>query len=116
MDSATGTVIYEMNSHEKLEPASVTKIMTMLLIMEALGSEKITLEDKVAVSKNASKMKTGTRLMLEEGEVRTLEELLYGIAVESANDASLVVAEHICGSEEEFVALMNKRAKELGNE
>lgn len=114
MDSATGTVIYEMNSHEKLEPASVTKIMTMLLIMEALDSEKIALGDKVTISKNASKMTTGTRLMLEEGEVRTLEELLYGIAVESANDASIAAAEYICGSEEEFVTSMNKRAKELG--
>lgn len=114
MDSATGTVIYEMNSHEKLELASVTKIMTMLLLMEALDSGKVTLKDKVTISKNASKMTTGTRLMLDEGEVRTIEDLLYGIAVESANDASIAVAEHICGSEEEFVALMNKRAKELG--
>lgn len=114
MDSSTGTVIYEMNSHEKLEPASITKIMTMLLIMEALNSEKISLEDKVIISKNASKMTTGTRLMLEEGEVRTMEELLYGIAVESGNDASIAVGEHISGSEEEFVKLMNKRAKELG--
>lgn len=114
MDSATGTIIYEMNSHEKLEPASVTKIMTMLLIMESLDSGKITLKDKVIISKNTSRMTTGTRLMLDEGEVRTIEDLLYGIAVESANDASIAVAEYICGSEEEFVSLMNKRAKELG--
>lgn len=114
IDFATGSVIYEMNSHEKLEPASVTKIMTMLLIMEALDTGKITLDDKVIISKNTSKMTTGTRLMLEEGEIRTVEDLLYGIAVESANDASIAIAEHISGSEEEFVRIMNKKAKEIG--
>lgn len=114
MDSATGTIIYEMNSHEKLEPASLTKIMTMILIMEALDLGKITLKDEVIISKNVSKMTTGTRLMLEESEVRTMEDLLYGIAVESANDASIAAAEYISGSEEEFVNLMNKKAKELG--
>lgn len=114
MDSATGAIIYEMNSHEKLEPASLTKIMTMILIMEALDSGKITLKDDVIISNNVSKMTTGTRLMLEENEVRTMEDLLYGIAVESANDASIAAAEYISESEEEFVNLMNKKAKELG--
>lgn len=114
MDAATGTIIYEMNPNVKLEPASVTKIMTMLLTMEALDSGKISLDDDVIISGNVSKMVTGTRLMLEEGEVRTVEDLLYGIAVESANDASIAMGEHICGSEEEFVNLMNKKAKDLG--
>ncbi|MGE5632495.1 MAG: D-alanyl-D-alanine carboxypeptidase family protein [Caulobacteraceae bacterium] len=115
IDYGTGRVIYEQNSHEKLPPASVTKVMTMLLIMEALDSGKISLEDKVTISSEASsKNSKGTMLLLEQGEVRTVKELLYGIAVESANDACIAMAEHISGSEEEFVKLMNKRAKELG--
>lgn len=115
MDFGTGKIVYEQNSHEKLAPASVTKVMTMLLIMEALGSGKITYEDKVTISTQASsKNSKGTMLLLEAGEVRTVKELLYGIAVESANDACIAMAEHISGSEEEFVKLMNKRAKELG--
>lgn len=115
IDYSTGKIIYEQNSHEKLEPASVTKVMTMLLIMEALDSGKITLEDKVTISNNADSSNTeGTKLLLEAGEVRTVKDLLYGIAVESANDACIAMAEYISGSEEEFVKLMNKRAKELG--
>jgi len=113
IDFSMGKLIYEKNVHEKLEPASVTKIMTMLLAMEALESGKITLNDKVIISKNTAKMKTGTRLMLEEGETRTVEDLLYGIAVESANDASIAIGEHISGSEEEFVKSMNSKAKKL---
>ena len=89
--------------------------MTMLLIMEALDSGKISYEDKVTISPQASsKNSKGTMLLLEAGEVRTVKELLYGIAVESANDACIAMAEHISGSEEEFVKLMNRRAKELG--
>ncbi|MGB7606607.1 MAG: D-alanyl-D-alanine carboxypeptidase family protein [Lutisporaceae bacterium] len=115
IDAATGEVIIEKNPHEKLPPASVTKIMTMLLTMEAIDSGKITLQDKVTISKQAeSKSTEGTRLLLEAGEVRTVQELLTGIAVESANDACIAIAEHISGSEEEFVKLMNQRAKELG--
>lgn len=115
MDYGTGKIIYEQNSREKLAPASVTKVMTMLLIMEALDSGKISYEDKVTISPQASsKNSKGTMLLLEAGEVRTVKELLYGIAVESANDACIAMAEHISGSEEEFVKLMNKRAKELG--
>lgn len=113
IDFSMGKLIYEKNVHEKLEPASVTKIMTMLLAMEALESGRITLNDKVIISKNTAKMKTGTRLMLEEGETRTVEDLLYGIAVESANDASIAMGEHISGSEAEFVKSMNSKAKEL---
>lgn len=113
MEASTGEIIYEMNPHDKLEPASVTKIMTMLLTMEALENGRINLEDKVTISRNASKM-TGTCLLLEEGEIRTVNDLLIGIAVESANDASVAMAEHIAGSEEEFVRMMNDKAKELG--
>ncbi len=115
IDSTTGEIIVEKNPHEKLPPASVTKVMTMLLTMEAIDSGKITLQDKVTISKQAeSKNTEGTRLLLEAGEVRTVHELLTGIAVESANDACIAIAEHIAGSEEEFVKLMNQRAKELG--
>jgi D-alanyl-D-alanine carboxypeptidase (penicillin-binding protein 5/6) len=115
MDYGTGKIIYEQNSHEKLAPASVTKVMTMLLTIEALDSGKIAYEDKVTISAQASsKNNKGTMLLLEAGEVRTVKELLYGIAVESANDACIAMAEHISGSEDEFVKLMNKRAKELG--
>ncbi|HWR60501.1 MAG TPA: D-alanyl-D-alanine carboxypeptidase family protein, partial [Clostridia bacterium] len=115
MDYGTGKVIYEQNPHEKLAPASVTKVMTMLLVMEALDSGKISYDDKVTISTQASsKNNKGTMLLLEAGEVRTVKELLYGIAVESANDACIAMAEHISGSEDEFVKLMNKRAKELG--
>lgn len=114
MDYGTGKIIYEQNSHEKLPPASVTKVMTMLLTMEALDSGKISYDDKVTISAQASsKNNKGTMLLLEEGEVRTVKELLYGIAVESANDACIAIAEYISGSKEEFVKLMNKRAKEL---
>ena len=115
VDAASGEVIVEKNPHEKLPPASVTKVMTMLLTMEALDSGKITYEDKVTISRQAeSKSTEGTRLLLEAGEVRTVHELLLGIAVESANDACIAIGEYISGSEEEFVKLMNKRAKELG--
>lgn len=115
IDAASGEVIVEKNPHEKLPPASVTKVMTMLLIMEALDSGKITLEDKVTISKQSeSKNSEGTMLLLEAGEVRTVHELLLGIAVESANDACIAMSEYISGSEDEFVKLMNKRAQELG--
>lgn len=115
VDAASGEVIVEKNPHEKLPPASVTKVMTMLLIMEALDSGKITFEDKVTISKQSeSKNSEGTMLLLEAGEVRTVHELLMGIAVESANDACIAMSEYISGSEDEFVKLMNKRAGELG--
>lgn len=115
IEAGSGKVLYEKNSHEKLPPASVTKIMTMLLTMEALQSGKITLDDKVTISKNASDKKVeGTKLLLEFSEVRTVNELLLGIAIESANDACIAMGEHIAGSEEKFVELMNTRAQELG--
>lgn len=115
IDQSTGTVLYERNAHEALPPASVTKIMTMLLVMEAIESNKITLEDKVVVSEYASSM-GGTQLYLEPGEIKTVEDLMKGIAIRSANDACVAVGEHIAGSNEAFVKMMNDRAKELGME
>lgn len=113
IDKATGTVLYEKNPHDALPPASVTKIMTMLLAMEAIESNRITLEDKVVISEYASSM-GGTQLYLEPGEEKTVEELMKGIAIRSANDASVAIGEHIAGTEELFVQRMNERAKELG--
>ncbi|SDK50039.1 D-alanyl-D-alanine carboxypeptidase family protein [Natronincola ferrireducens] len=115
MDVSTGTVLYEKNIHEPLPPASVTKIMTMLLVMEGLESNKITLEDKVVVSERASSM-GGTQIYLEPGEVQTVENLMKGIAIRSANDACVAIAEHIAGTDELFIEKMNARAKELGME
>jgi D-alanyl-D-alanine carboxypeptidase (penicillin-binding protein 5/6) len=113
MDAATGTVLYEKNSHDKLPPASITKIMTMLLTMEAIDSEKAKLTDKIRTSERAASM-GGSQIYLEPGEEMSLEEMLKAIALGSANDASVAVAEHLAGSEEEFVRLMNERAQELG--
>lgn len=113
MENDSGKIIYEYNSHEKLPPASVTKVMTMLLTMEAVDNGKVKLNDKVTVSENAKKM-GGSTMCLDAGEVRTVEDLLKGIAVESANDAAVALAEYIGGSEEGFVKKMNERAKELG--
>ncbi|KXG76829.1 D-alanyl-D-alanine carboxypeptidase family protein [Thermotalea metallivorans] len=113
MDASTGTILYEKNIHDKLPPASVTKIMTMLLAMEALEQKKISLDDKVLISDRASKM-GGSQLYLEPGEEKTVEQLLKGVAVASANDACVALAEHISGTEEMFVKRMNERAKELG--
>lgn len=115
MDVATGKILYEKNIHEKLAPASITKIMTMLLTMEAIENNKITLQDQVLISERASHM-GGTQLYLEAGESKTVEELMKGIAIRSANDASVAIGEHIAGSEELFVEEMNRRARELGME
>ena len=115
MDLATGTVLYEKNAHEKLSPASVTKVMTMLLIMEAMDSGKIGWEDSVTASESAA-AKGGSQIYLKVGETMTVRELLKSVAVSSANDAACALAEHIAGSESAFVAAMNQRAKELGME
>lgn len=109
----TGTVLYEKNIHEKLSPASMTKIMTMLLIMEAIDQGKLSLDEKVRTSEHAASM-GGSQIFLEPGETMTVDELLHGIAIASANDASVALAERIAGSEEAFVKMMNDRAKELG--
>jgi len=113
MDASTGTILYEKNIHESLPPASVTKIMTMLLTMEELDNNKITLEDKVVISERAASM-GGTQIYVEPGETKTVEDLMKAIAIRSANDASVAVAEYIAGTEELFVEKMNNRAKELG--
>ncbi|MBE0068139.1 D-alanyl-D-alanine carboxypeptidase family protein [Thermoanaerobacterium thermosaccharolyticum] len=113
MDASTGKVLYEKNSHEELPPASVTKVMTMLLVMEALDSGKIKTTDKVVTSEHAFDM-GGTQIYLEVGEEMTVDDLLKSVAMNSANDASVALAEYISGSEEKFVEEMNKRAKELG--
>ncbi|MBE6051720.1 MAG: D-alanyl-D-alanine carboxypeptidase [Clostridium sp.] len=113
MEPISGKIIYEKNIDEKFAPASVTKVMTMLLAMEAVDSGKVTLQDQVTCSENAKKM-GGSTMLLDTGEVRTLEELLKGIAIASGNDAAVAVAEYIGGTEADFVDLMNKRAEELG--
>jgi D-alanyl-D-alanine carboxypeptidase (penicillin-binding protein 5/6) len=115
MDGATGTVLYEKNAHEKLAPASVTKVMTMLLIMEAIGSGRIGWSDMVTASESAA-AKGGSQIFLKAGESMSVTDMLKSIAVSSANDAACAMAEHIAGSEEAFVGLMNKRAGELGME
>lgn len=109
----TGKVLYNKNSNERLAPASMTKIMTMLLIMEALDKGKIKMSDKVRTSEHAASM-GGSQIFLEAGEEMTVKEMLKGIAIASGNDASVAMAEFISGSEEEFVQKMNKKAKELG--
>jgi serine-type D-Ala-D-Ala carboxypeptidase (penicillin-binding protein 5/6) len=113
MEPISGKVIYEVNSHEKLPLASVTKIMTMLLTMEAIDSGKIHLSDKVTISETAKKM-GGSSMILDTGEIRTVEELLKGIAIASGNDAAVAMAEYLSGSEDAFVGVMNERAKALG--
>lgn len=113
MDSASGSVLMESNSHEKLPIASVTKVMTMLLVMEAVDSKQISYSDMVPVGENAFRM-GGSQVYLEPGEQFTVEQMLYAVAVGSANDASVAFAEMLAGSEEEFVARMNEKAKELG--
>ena len=113
MDVGSGQILFEKNSHEKLPPASVTKVMTLLLISEALDSGKIKLTDKVQISERASEM-GGSQIFLEPGEVQTVENLIKGIAVASGNDACVAMAEYIGGSEENFVKMMNNKAKELG--
>lgn len=113
MDFNTGRIIYKLNENDRLAPASITKIMTLLLAMESLDSGKIKLDDQVAVSNHASGM-GGSQVYLEAGEIQTLEELFKAISIRSANDAAVAVAEHISGSEDIFVRAMNDRAKTLG--
>lgn len=113
MDQSTGTVLMRMNENEKLYPASVTKIMSMLLVAEAIDSNTIRLTDAVTTSTNASK-KGGSQIWLKEGETMTVDELLKATAVYSANDACTALGEYIAGSDEAFVMMMNDRAQELG--
>lgn len=115
MEVSTGTVLYEKDAHTSVPPASVTKIMTMLLIFEALEEGKINLEDTVVVSERAASM-GGSQVYLEPGEKQTVDTMLKCIAIASANDACVAMAEYVSGSEEAFVNKMNERAKELGME
>ncbi|CAH1217678.1 MULTISPECIES: D-alanyl-D-alanine carboxypeptidase family protein [Paenibacillus] len=113
MDADTGTIIYEKNSHDQLPPASITKIMTMLLTIEAVDAGKLKLTDKVRTSEYAASM-GGSQIFLEPGEEMTVDDMLKGIAMASGNDASVAIAEKIGGSEQAFVQMMNDRAQELG--
>ena len=113
MDVATGTVLYEQNAHQALPPASVTKVMTMLLIMEAIDDGRIRWEDSVTASETAA-AKGGSQIFLKVGETMTVSDMVKSIAVSSANDCACAMAEHIAGSEEAFVEKMNARAAELG--
>lgn len=113
MEPTTGEIIYERNSHERRHPASMTKIMTMLLVMEAIEDGIIKWDDIVTVSENASSM-GGSQILLETGEQMSVEDLFKGLAVASGNDAAVALAEKIAGTEAMFVDMMNKRAQELG--
>ena len=113
MDMTTGTLLYEKNAHEKLPPASVTKVMTMLLIMEAIESGRIRWEDTVTASEAAA-AKGGSQIFLKVGETMSVTDLVKSIAVSSANDAACAMAEHIAGSEAAFVGKMNEKAAQLG--
>ncbi len=113
MEISTGKVLMELNADEKLSPASITKVMTLLLVFEALEEGKISLNDRVTASKNASS-KGGSQIWLKEGEVMTVHELLKATVIASANDACTALGEYIAGDETAFVSMMNERAKSLG--
>jgi D-alanyl-D-alanine carboxypeptidase (penicillin-binding protein 5/6) len=113
MDADSGTVVFEKNIHDALPPASITKIMTMLLVMEAIDQGRLKLTDKVQVSEYAASM-GGSQIFLEPGEQMSVDDMLKGVALASGNDASVALAEKLAGTEEEFVRMMNDRAKELG--
>jgi D-alanyl-D-alanine carboxypeptidase (penicillin-binding protein 5/6) len=113
MDAGSGSVLFEQDAHERLYPASVTKIMTVLIAMECLENGQISLDDQVVISRNAAGM-GGSQIYMEPDEVKTVEQLLKAVVVASGNDASVALAEHIAGTEGAFVQLMNQRAEELG--
>jgi len=113
IEQTTGTVLYDHNSHEKFRPASVTKVMSLLLIMEAIDSGQLSLKDNITCSDHAASM-GGSQIWLEKNESLTAEEMLKAICLNSANDCVVAMAEHIAGSEEEFVHRMNTKAKSLG--
>lgn len=112
MNTETGEVLYEYNADERLPEASITKVMTLLLVFEAIDSEKISYDDEVRCSAHAASM-GGSQIWLEEGETMTVDELLKATVVGSANDAAVALAEHVAGSHESFVVMMNDRAREL---
>ena len=113
IDQTSGQVLYEHNSHEQLRPASVTKVMTILLIMEALDNGDITLDTKIPCSQNAASM-GGSQIWLDVREELSVDEMLKAICVVSANDCTVAMAEYLAGSQESFVEKMNAKAKELG--
>lgn len=113
MEVNTGKILYEMNSDEKLPPASITKIMSLLLVMEAIDRKDLSLEDVIVASEHACSM-GGSQIWLEPGESMTVDDLLKAAVIASANDATVALGEHIAGSEEGFVAMMNKKAESLG--
>ena len=113
IEQSTGQVLFEKNSHEKIPPASMTKMMSLLLIMESIDNGKIKLSDKVTVSKNASSM-GGSQILLEEGEEMSVDDLLKGVSIASGNDAVVALAEYVAGSEDNFVKMMNNKASKLG--
>ncbi len=113
MEASTGQVLYETNADEALPPASVTKIMTLLLVMEAIEEGRLKYDDMITASANACSM-GGSQIYLKEGETMSADDMIKSVVIASANDAAVALAEHICGSEEAFVARMNERADELG--
>ena len=113
MEASTGEIIYENNADEKLNPASMTKMMSMILIMEAIENGSLKWKQEITVSENASSM-GGSQILLETGEKMTVEDLLKGVAIASGNDAVVALAEAVAGTEEAFVDMMNKKSKELG--
>ncbi len=113
MDESTGQILYAKNSEEQLPIASITKVMTMLLVFEAIDSGKIKLNDTVPITPHAFSM-GGSQIWLEPGEIFTVDELLKAVAVSSANDAAVALAEFVGGSEEGFCQMMNERAAQLG--
>ena len=113
IEASTGRVLYEQNADEALPPASVTKVMTLLLVMEAIDSGKISLDDTVTTSAHAASM-GGSQIFLEEGEQMSVEDMVKSVVIASANDAACALAEFVSGSEEAFVKAMNERARELG--
>ena len=113
MEAQTGTVIYQKDQDTRRSPASITKIMTLILIFDALEKGSLKMDDTVTTSAYAKSM-GGSQVFLEEGETQTVETMIKCIVIASGNDASVAMAEHICGSEQEFVRHMNERAAELG--
>ena len=115
MEASTGRILYEINADEKLEPASVTKIMSLILVFEAMDEGKLNLDTPVSGSDHASSM-GGSQIWLEPGETMTVNEMLKAVVVASANDCTVALGEFVAGSEESFVAMMNEKAKQLGME
>ncbi len=113
MEASTGKILYEENPAEAMPPASVTKIMTLLLVMEAIDEGRLSMEDTITASAHAASM-GGSQIYLKEGEQMTARDMIKSVVIASANDAALALAEHVAGSEETFVAQMNERARELG--